>query len=79
MKLHKKYILRMLEQNGDYMTTKQIRASLGLNKAATVKVKAELPSQKAKALSGTIRALVQNLVTGVHTGFEYKLEICFAR
>ena len=32
----------MLEQNGDYMTTKQIRASLGLNKAATVKVKAEL-------------------------------------
>ena len=42
MKLRKKYILRMLEKNGDSMSTKQIRAALGLNKAATVKVKAEL-------------------------------------
>ena len=42
MKLRKKYILRMLEKNGDPMSTKQIRSALGLKKAATVKVKAEL-------------------------------------
>lgn len=40
-----------------------------------IKVRKNEESQKAKALSGTIRALVQNLVTGVHSGFEYKLEI----
>ncbi len=32
----------MLEKNGDSMSTKQIRAALGLKKTATVKVKAEL-------------------------------------
>lgn len=32
-------------------------------------------SKTAKALSGTTRALVQNLVTGVSEGFERKLEI----
>ncbi|MEC9248407.1 MAG: 50S ribosomal protein L6 [Pseudomonadota bacterium] len=40
-----------------------------------IKVKTESTTQKAKALSGTIRALVQNLVTGVDAGFEYRLEI----
>jgi len=42
MKLRKKFILRMLEKNGDSMSSKQIRAALGLNKSANVKVKAEL-------------------------------------
>jgi len=32
-------------------------------------------SKPAKALSGTTRALIQNLVTGVSEGFEQKLEI----
>ena len=40
-----------------------------------IKVRRNEENQKNKALSGTIRALVQNLVTGVHSGFEYKLEI----
>ncbi len=40
-----------------------------------IKVRRNEENQKSKALSGTIRALVQNLVTGVHSGFEYKLEI----
>ena len=32
-------------------------------------------SKAAKALSGTTRALIQNIVTGVSEGFERKLEI----
>ncbi|MBS1254489.1 MAG: Ribonuclease R [Deltaproteobacteria bacterium] len=42
MKSHKKSILRMLEKNMDSMSTKQIRGALGLKKAATAKLKAEL-------------------------------------
>ena len=53
-----------------------IPESIGLELAeGLVKVRVNEESQKNKALSGTIRALVQNLVTGVHSGFEYKLEI----
>ena len=40
-----------------------------------IKVRRNEENKKCKALSGTVRALVQNLVTGVHSGFEYKLEI----
>lgn len=32
-------------------------------------------SREAKAMSGTMRALVANMVTGVHTGFERKLNL----
>ena len=42
MKSHKKQILRLLENHGDSLSTKQIRGALGLNKAATAKLKAEL-------------------------------------
>ena len=49
---------------------------IGLELAdGSIKVRALVATQKAKALSGTIRALVQNLVIGVDKGFEYKLEI----
>ncbi len=40
-----------------------------------IKVRQNEEDKKCKALSGTIRALIQNLVTGVQSGFEYKLEI----
>ena len=42
MKSHKKEILRMLGKHGDSLSVKQIRGALGLNKAATAKLKAEL-------------------------------------
>ena len=42
MKSNKKAILRMLEKQGDSLSVKQIRGSLGLKKAATAKLKAEL-------------------------------------
>lgn len=40
-----------------------------------LRFKANNNSKSAKALSGTTRALIQNLVTGVSNGFERKLEI----
>ncbi|MGR8947242.1 MAG: 50S ribosomal protein L6 [Gammaproteobacteria bacterium] len=40
-----------------------------------VKVKANNPTKSAKALAGTTRALINNLVVGVSSGFERKLEI----
>ena len=53
-----------------------IPESIGLDLVeGLIKVRRNVENQKSKALSGTIRALVQNLVTGVHSGFEYKLEI----
>jgi len=42
MKSNKKAILRMLEKQGDSLSVKQIRGTLGLKKAATAKLKAEL-------------------------------------
>ncbi len=42
MKSNKKAILRMLEKQGDSLSVKQIRGSLGLEKAATAKLKSEL-------------------------------------
>ncbi|MCH1520762.1 MAG: hypothetical protein L7T82_04485 [SAR324 cluster bacterium] len=42
MKSNKKAILRMLEKQGDSLSVKQIRGSLGLEKSATAKLKAEL-------------------------------------
>ena len=53
-----------------------IPENIGLDLAEdAIKVRRNEEDQKSKALSGTIRTLVQNLVTGVHSGFEYKLEI----
>ena len=40
-----------------------------------LKVRANDDSKQAKALSGTTRAVLQNMVTGVSSGFERKLEI----
>ncbi|MBL1141796.1 MAG: 50S ribosomal protein L6 [Proteobacteria bacterium] len=40
-----------------------------------LKTKANNDSKSANALSGTTRALLQNLITGVSDGFERKLEI----
>ena len=42
MKSNKKAILRMLEKQGDSLSVKQIRGSLGLKKESTAKLKAEL-------------------------------------
>ncbi len=42
---------------------------------AELTVKAVNDSQQANALSGTSRAVIQNMVTGVAEGFERKLEI----
>ncbi len=39
------------------------------------KVKARSSSKFSRAMSGTTRALLKNLVTGVNTGFERKLEL----
>ena len=41
----------------------------------TLKTSTKSNSKFAKALSGTTRALIQNIVTGVSEGFERKLEI----
>ncbi|MGH8594590.1 MAG: 50S ribosomal protein L6 [Gammaproteobacteria bacterium] len=41
----------------------------------TIKVKARDESKKAKALAGTSRELIENMVVGVSQGFERKLEI----
>ena len=41
----------------------------------TIKVKARDQSKKAKALAGTSRELIENMVIGVSQGFERKLEI----
>lgn len=40
-----------------------------------LKVASQEDSQQAVAMAGTTRALVNNMVTGVHTGFERKLTI----
>jgi len=42
---------------------------------STLTFAANNPSKEAHALSGTMRALVNNMVTGVSTGFEKKLTI----
>jgi len=45
------------------------------NEDNVVTFKARNGSQKARALAGTTRALVNNMVIGVSTGFERKLEL----
>lgn len=43
----------------------------------TFRVQCELPKRREKALVGTFGAHVQNMVTGVQTGFEYKLKTVY--
>lgn len=70
--------------NGNSVKVKGKKGEMTLNAHHLVTVKQEDGSLKmgvknnskiAKALSGTTRALLQNLVTGVSEGFERKLEI----
>jgi len=70
--------------NGQSITVTGTKGSLqfDINSVVSVKqedkilaVKALNTSNMAKALSGTIRAIVNNMVTGVSQGFEKKLEL----
>ena len=63
---------------------KGAKGSLTLPMAAEIEVKSEdgvltfaprSPSRQARALAGTIRSLVKNMVTGVSVGFEKRLEL----
>ena len=63
---------------------KGAKGSLTLPLAAEIEVKSEdgvltfaprSPSRQARALAGTIRSLVKNMVTGVSVGFEKRLEL----
>ena len=63
---------------------KGTKGSLTLPLAAEVEVKSEdgvltfaprSPSRQARALAGTVRSLVKNMVTGVSVGFEKRLEL----
>jgi len=54
----------------------RIRPEIEVTQAdGTVKVSPRSDSRFARALAGTTRALIQNMVTGVTTGFERKLEL----
>ena len=44
----------------------------------TVRVWAEWPRKKEVSLVGTIHSHIQNMITGVQTGFSYKLKIVFS-
>ncbi len=46
-----------------------------IQESEELKVSANNSSKSANALAGTTRSLIQNMVTGVSTGFEKKLEI----
>ncbi|MEQ8288960.1 MAG: 50S ribosomal protein L6 [Gammaproteobacteria bacterium] len=70
--------------SGNLITVKGSKGELSHNIHPLVSVKQEenelkttvkSNSKQAKALSGTTRALIQNIVTGVSEGFERKLEI----
>ena len=70
-------------QDGRVMV-KGAKGSLTLPLAAEVEVKSadgvltfapRSPSRQARALAGTIRSLVKNMVTGVSVGFEKRLEL----
>ena len=69
---------------GNLVTIKGIKGELSHNIHPLIKVEqtdntlktsTKSNSKLAKALSGTTRALIQNIVTGVSEGFERKLEI----
>ena len=69
---------------GGRVMVKGAKGSLTLALAAEIEVKSEdgvltfaprSPSRQARALAGTIRSLVKNMVTGVSVGFEKRLEL----
>ena len=71
-------------QSGQTLSIKGSKGSLSLDVHPAVEVKQEEGalrfaslegSKAARAMSGTIRALVNNMVLGVSTGFEKKLEL----
>lgn len=71
-------------QEGRVVVVKGAKGSLTLRLAAEVDVKAEdgvltfaprSASRHARALAGTTRSLVKNMVTGVSVGFEKRLEL----
>lgn len=71
-------------QDGRVVVVKGAKGSLTLRLAAEVEVKAEdgvltfaprSASRQARALAGTTRSLVKNMVTGVSVGFEKRLEL----
>jgi len=51
--------------------------SIAINEK-TVRVWAEWPRKKEASLVGTIHSHIQNMITGVKTGFTYKLKIVFS-
>lgn len=70
--------------NPDFITVKGPLGTLSQSLTGDVKVELEdgqitfavaNDSRHAKAMSGTVRALVANMVTGVSTGFERKLNL----
>ena len=71
-------------QDGRTVVVKGAKGSLTLQLAADVEMKSEdgvltfaprSASRQARALAGTTRALVKNMVTGVSEGFEKRLEL----
>jgi len=46
--------------------------------AKTIRIWAEWPRKKEAALVGTVHSHVQNMITGVRSGFTYKLKIVFS-
>jgi len=44
----------------------------------TIRIWAEWPKKKEAALVGTLYSHIQNMITGVRTGFTYKLKIVFS-
>lgn len=71
-------------QSGDVVTVKGSKGSLSMalnsevlvsQEDRSVQVAARSGSKFSSAMSGTTRAILANMVAGVHTGFERKLEL----
>jgi large subunit ribosomal protein L6 len=72
------------QQSGDVVTIKGSKGSLSMalnsevligQEERSLQVTARSRSKFAMAMSGTTRAILANMVTGVHQGFERKLEL----
>lgn len=72
------------KQNGQELTVKGSKGELKLNlhplvqvevDGGTAQVKPQSETPESWAMAGTFRSLVNNMVTGVNTGFERKLEL----
>jgi len=67
-------ILRIKGKKGELSHQMHMNVSVSQD-GALLKVKALSRSKSDRAIAGTTRALISNMVTGVTTGFERKLEI----